>query len=70
MKCPYRPIVTTVENVTRTEFAECLRNECPYYGIKNLMIHPERGIQVEIDPGCKKVELEEKEAKRNAQTAR
>ena len=31
MKCPYRPITTTTDNSTTTEFAECYHNECPWY---------------------------------------
>lgn len=31
MKCPYRPIITTTDNSTTTEFAECYYNECPWY---------------------------------------
>ena len=31
MKCPYRPITTTTDNSTTTEFAECYYNECPWY---------------------------------------
>ena len=31
MKCPYRPITTTTDNSTTTEFAECYGNECPWY---------------------------------------
>ena len=31
MKCPYRPITTTVDNSTTTEFAECYYDECPWY---------------------------------------
>ena len=31
MKCPYRPITTTTDNYTTTEFAECYYNECPWY---------------------------------------
>ena len=31
MKCPYRPITTTTDNSTTTEFAECYCDECPWY---------------------------------------
>ena len=31
MKCPYRPITTTTDNSTTTEFAECYYDKCPWY---------------------------------------
>lgn len=40
MKCPFRTTITTEQlyspngSVTTTEFADCLKNECPYWGQK------------------------------------
>ena len=31
MKCPYRPITKTENNITTIEFAECYHDECPWY---------------------------------------
>lgn len=31
MKCPYRPITKTENNITTTKFAECYRMKCPWY---------------------------------------
>lgn len=46
MKCPYRTIITTADNTTVTEFAECYGKECPWYvaGMTmklNGLTHPE-----------------------------
>ena len=44
MKCPYRPITKTENNITTIEFAECYGRECPWYMcartiINDKMIH-------------------------------
>ena len=31
MKCPYRPIIKTENNITTTKFAECYGKDCPWY---------------------------------------
>ena len=31
MKCPYRPITKTENNITTTKFAECYGKDCPWY---------------------------------------
>ena len=57
MKCPYRPIITTTDNSTTTEFAECYLNECPWY-------LPERTINNDkmIHEGCQRCHTEHTQA--------
>lgn len=31
MKCPYRTITETIDNVSKTEFCDCYGSACPWY---------------------------------------
>ena len=64
MKCPFRTITktkhidTTGENVTTVEFAPCLGNECPYYGIPVQKHSPSGGWSTFIEPKCRRCEAQ------------
>lgn len=62
MKCPFRTI-TVVENfstkqgsVTAVEFAECLKDECPYYGKPIHRLRSTGGFETVIEPKCRRTE--------------
>lgn len=31
MKCPFRSIIKTENNITTTDYADCYNTECPWY---------------------------------------
>lgn len=57
MKCPWRPVTITIRNgtVTRTEFGDCYKVECPFYS-------PACKISENIstDEHCKRIKQEVK----------
>ena len=57
MKCPYRPITTTTDNSTTTEFAECYHNECPWYLPKKTINNDKM-----IYEGCQRCYMENTQA--------
>jgi hypothetical protein len=64
VKCPFRTV--TVEEqfntkdgkVTSVEFADCLKNDCPYYGKKEIKIRQSGGFETVIDPVCRRAECD------------
>lgn len=39
MKCPWRPVTVTLRSgkATRTDFAECYYEECPFYSTESMI---------------------------------
>lgn len=64
MKCPYRKKIFTypegVAKITDTEFMQCIKNDCPYWGrFGSQKIHSQEGGYKTLDSiGCRKVEKE------------
>ena len=59
MKCPFRKIITTTnrdfKNKTVEEFAECIENECPFFGEKiNRFDNATLRYETVILPICKR----------------
>ena len=59
MKCPWMPVtvITRSGKVTRTEFAECYKGECPLYSPESRLSE-----NLSIAEGCIRVTLERKKA--------
>ena len=64
MKCPYRKTVRIypdgVSRITEVNFKECIKEECPFWGITN-RIHKHRqegGHTTYESIGCRKAEKE------------
>lgn len=66
MKCPYRKHIRTyqdgLETIERTDFAECIEDECPHWGVvatKLVKIHETLGgYYMGTVKGCRKAENE------------
>lgn len=74
MKCPFRTIITkqniygegdksgkVITAVTSEEFADCIKNDCPYYGKKVLVTRDMGGYESRIKSACRKILEEAKE---------
>ena len=47
--------------VTSEEFADCIKNDCPYYGKKVLVTRDMGGYESRIKSACRKILEEAKE---------
>ena len=60
MKCPFRTITTTEQlyskegSVTKTDFMDCLGDECPYWGITVQQHRYTGGWETVTEPKCRK----------------
>ena len=63
MKCPYRTVETVSETICEKkktiEFAECLKEECPFYG-KKVKQFSDAAIRWETvtEPCCRRADYE------------
>ena len=53
IKCPYRTVIKTDNNITTTEFADCYENKCPWYIPKSIMCD-----DVPVSATCQKCHME------------
>ena len=60
LKCPWQTITKNViekgEAKSYVEFADCLKNSCPYYGKTVLQHRPMGGFEAVIQPACRRSE--------------
>ena len=62
MKCPFRTIIITEEfsakkgSVVSTDFAECLKDDCPFYGKSILQHRATGGFETVKMPICRRTD--------------
>lgn len=55
MKCPFRKEIHRMGDWTIEDFGECYKEECPFYGKKELQKRYEGGYNEVINPLCRRV---------------
>jgi hypothetical protein len=58
MKCPYRKEIHTMGDWTVENFAECYKEECPFYGKKERKKRYEGGYYEVINSICRRAQEE------------
>ena len=62
MKCPFRTITiekqlyTEMGKVISVDFAECIKNECPYYGKTVIRPRASGGFEAVTEPKCRRAD--------------